>query len=310
MGAPGAWNAASQWITKVLGLAFGYGLTDRVGDAYRHLMETYEEGDAVFLFGFSRGAYTVRALGGLLHMFGLVREGNESLIPYVTAMFSRHDTKVFALAREFKATFSRECPIAFVGVWDTVSSVGWIYEPVKLPYTASNASMKVGRQAVSIDERRCFFRQNLWIPAYAGQDIKQVWFAGVHSDIGGGYDNRESGLANITLQWIVDEARQHGLLIDQTKAGELFSTPEGRPDAAGTLHKSLDGPWWILELCPKRYIDASESPPTARWRIPLGGCRRIPDDSTVHGSVIQRLRLGSAHYRPPNLPSRYGIEGG
>src|SRR5262249_49709514 len=113
--------------------------------------------------------------------------GNENLIPYLTDMFGRRAEEVFPLARAFKPTFARECPVHFVGVWDTVSSVGWIYDPISLPYTANNPSIAVGRHAVAIDERRAFFRQNLWGPAQPGQDLKQVWFAGVHSDVGGGY---------------------------------------------------------------------------------------------------------------------------
>ena len=199
MGAMGAWTPWAQQFTKLLGLAFGYGLKDRIGCAYEHLMSAYEEGDRIYLFGFSRGAYTVRALAALLHMFGLIRKGNENLVPYVTNMFGRGSEQVFALARRFKPAFSRECPIHFLGLWDTVKSVGWIYDPRSLPYTTDNPSVSIVRHAVSIDERRCFFRQNLW-KASPGQDVQQLWFAGVHSDVGGGYPENQSGLANIALR--------------------------------------------------------------------------------------------------------------
>jgi len=152
-----------------------------VGDAYRYLINVYEEGDNVFLFGFSRGAYTVRALGGVLYMYGLLRPGNDGLIPYIIAMLAKKTRKAagmthtFQVADEFKATFCRPCPPHFVGVWDTVSSVGWIWDPLKLPYTGQNPDMATGRHALSIDERRCYFRNNLWGPQLPGQDIKQVW---------------------------------------------------------------------------------------------------------------------------------------
>lgn len=87
MGAPGALSKLAQWWTKMLGLAFGYGLAANIGDAYAYLMENYENGDRVYLFGFSRGAYTVRALAAMLHMYGLLRPGNEGLVRYIARMF-------------------------------------------------------------------------------------------------------------------------------------------------------------------------------------------------------------------------------
>src|SRR5205823_6213705 len=141
------------------------------------------------------------------HMFGLVRRGNDVLMPYVTKMFKEHHThKDFDLAAQFKDTFSHDCKPHFVGVWDTVSSVGAIYDPLSLPYTAYDPDILHGRHALSIDERRCFFRQNMWVQKSSTQDIKQVWFAGVHSDVGGGYAEEESGLAKIALQWTLREA--------------------------------------------------------------------------------------------------------
>src|ERR1041385_847873 len=86
MGAPTATNRLSKAWSVIMGLAFGAGLLANVGDAYRYLMDTYEDGDRVFLFGFSRGAYTARALAGVLHMFGLLCPGNDGLIPYIIPM--------------------------------------------------------------------------------------------------------------------------------------------------------------------------------------------------------------------------------
>ena len=123
-------------------------------------MDNYEEGDRVYLFGFSRGAYTVRALSGMLHMLGLIRKGDDNLIAYAADMLKRPDQ--MKIARAFKKTFSRECKVHFIGVWDTVSSVGWIWDPVHIPYTYRNPGLAIGRHAIAIDERRCYFRQNLW----------------------------------------------------------------------------------------------------------------------------------------------------
>src|SRR2546427_5693195 len=176
MGAPGALSQWSKRWTKTRGLAFGYGLTDAIGHSYSFLMDTFEEGDRIYLFGFSRGAYTVRALSGMLHMFGLIRPRDYNLVDYATEMLkTKQDAGTFGVAADFKQTFSRDCRPHFTGVWDTVSSVGWIWDPVHVPYTAKNPDLCIGRHAVAIDERRCFFRQNLWGVGLPNQDIKQVW---------------------------------------------------------------------------------------------------------------------------------------
>jgi uncharacterized protein (DUF2235 family) len=195
-------------VTKVLGLAFGYGLERDVCDAYAFLMQQFDPDDTLYMFGFSRGAYTVRAVASLLHMYGLLPPGNEPLVPYAIRMMNatnRHGSgaAAFELAEDFRGTFRGTiCKPHFVGVWDTVNSVGWVENPLKLPYSANNPDIAVGRHAVSIDERRAFFRTNLWRPdpptADSGpKDLKQVWFPGVHCDVGGGYPEAQSGLSKV-----------------------------------------------------------------------------------------------------------------
>jgi len=322
MGAPAVRTRLGKLWTIFTGLAFGAGIKDNIADAYRYLMNTYEENDRIYIFGFSRGAYTVRALAGMLHMFGLLHRGNEGQIPYILRMFSRRSRQaagmqeIFDTASEFKQTFSYDCQLHFVGVWDTVSSVGWIYDPVKLPYTARNPIMKTGRHAVSIDERRCFFRNNLWGKPLAStdsqyiapQDIKQVWFAGVHSDVGGSYHEAQSGLSKLALEWMLTEAARHELRIDKQKAitvlGENPDVPKYvKPDVAAELHNSLKW-WWPLELLPHRSYDWEKK--KQRWSIPLGRRRYIPEGSIIHQTVEERHR--KALYRPPNLPENYTIE--
>src|SRR4029077_15324140 len=165
-------------ITRLLGKAIGYGLEADVRDAYVFLMNHFEPEDRLFLFGFSRGAYTVRVVAALLHMYGLLPRGNEALVPYAIRMMTADGEERFQLAGQFRDTFARPCKPWFVGLWDTVSSVGWIDHPLKVPFTANNPDIANGRQAISIDEQRAFFRQNLWrhptpTPAPAGpQDVK------------------------------------------------------------------------------------------------------------------------------------------
>lgn len=314
MGAEGALSRLSRWWTKVKGLAFGYGLADNIGDAYIYLMGTYQPGDSVYLFGFSRGAYTARALAAMLFMYGLLRPGNEGLVRYITRLFRGHNPNIFELAQNFKSTFSGECKPRFLGVWDTVSSVGWVYNPVKLPYTANNTDIHYVRHAISIDERRAFFRQNLWGKPAPNQDVKQVWFAGVHSDVGGGYLENESGLAKIALDWMLNEAMAAGMRVDAAKKDRVLGVTDpnnAKPDAMGPIHKSLHGFWWLLELWPKRFWDASTK--TYKWRWPLGKPRYMAPDSVVHNTV--QIRIDSSKdskdpYRPPNLPEKKAAASG
>lgn len=244
----GALTTFSRKVTKLLGMALGYGLANDIRDAYVFLMQNFDKDDNVFLFGFSRGAYTVRAVASLLHMYGLILPGNETLVPYAIRMLtgiSRADKKslkqqeatkqYFELDREFKSTLSRsDCSLRFVGVWDTVSSVGWIENPLKLPYVANNPDIQIGRHAVSIDEHRAFFRNHLWrrpddpSAPHGPVDVKQVWFPGDHCDVGGGYAEQESGLSKGALEWMFTEATAAGLLVDPTKQGGGARQPAGR----------------------------------------------------------------------------------
>lgn len=305
----GALTTIGRKTTKLLGMAIGYGLANDVRDAYVFLMQNYRPDDKVFLFGFSRGAYTARAVAALLHMYGLIRRGNEPLVPYAIRMLMGIEraggkrgtpgaiTDYFTLAREFKETMSGgACAPWFVGVWDTVSSVGWVENPLKLPYVTNNPDIAVGRHAIAIDERRAFFRTHLWrLPADQSQprgprDLKQVWFPGVHSDVGGGYAEAESGLSKIALGWMLDEAVAAGLLVDERRRLEVMGlTPGSRyvqPDPKAAAHESLRGAWHLAEYVPKKHYDWR----TGREERRMNRHRRrtIPAGSLVHVSAFER----------------------
>lgn len=310
-------------IAKLLGLAFGYGLEFDIRDAYVFLMNNYEEGDRVFLFGFSRGAYTVRAVASLLRMYGLIPRGNEPLVPYAIRMLmaihkieskgrpaTEEEHRYFKLADDFKKTFAwRSCKPWFVGVWDTVSSVGWYENPLHLPYTAENPDIEIGRHAISIDERRAFFRSNLWIPkappAPSGpKDLKQVWFPGVHCDVGGGYPEAESGLSKITFEWMLREAAAAGLLVDPLKCDAVLGRSGGDyvpPNANAPMHQSLKGFWWLAEILWKRHWDWDKHV----WkRRPNLGCRRtIPAGSLIHEAAYQRGEEYKKLLPPDGIPT-------
>ena len=310
---PAALTSVARFVTKVLGLGFGLGMTKNIVDAYLYLMNTYRSGDKVFIFGFSRGAYTARAVAAMIRKIGLLEYRNENLIPYAVRMLRyERDSEIYS---GFRSTFSRRCNIHFLGLWDTVKSIGWIYDPLTLPFTMQNNIVSSVRHAVSIDERRCFFRQNLWGEPEGNQDVKQVWFAGSHSDVGGSYPERESGLSQIALKWMVEEALGKGLLIDAAKYSEVVpdqvvmkdsAVVHSPPDYKAEIHKSLKGVWWIPEFLPKLFADRSDKH-RLKLKIPRGEPRYIQNGALIHESVKLRLNEPGCNYNPKNLPENYGI---
>ncbi len=259
----------------VLGRAFGAGLQQNIEDAYRYLMNRYEPRDKLFLFGFSRGAFTVRALAGMLNRCGLLEKGSTNLIPYASRIYN--NAKRHSIAPGFKRTYCHECHPHFIGVWDTVGSIGWFWGR---KFFDATLHKDVGHayQAVSIDEQRRQFPPSLWREP-AGEDrITQVWFAGVHSDVGGSY--AEAGLSDIALTWMLEKARAKGLRL---KPGWKDSL---RPDAFGQIHESRRGFW-------------------RAWRCVR---RVIPEGALIHRSVTIRMKNERLEYRPGNLPVSFKVE--
>ncbi|MEY9543204.1 uncharacterized protein (DUF2235 family) [Bradyrhizobium diazoefficiens] len=300
---PGALTGIVKKATRLLGQAIGYGLEADVRDAYVFLMNTFRPGDLVYLFGFSRGAYTVRAVASLLKMYGLLPPGNDAFVPYAIRMLtgineaeSANRSSYFHLAGEFKETFDAAgvCKPHFVGLWDTVSSVGWIENPMRLPYTANNPDITHGRHAVALDERRAFFKTNLWWPksqsaASGPKDLKQIWFSGVHADVGGGYPESESGLAKISLKWMFDESEALGLLCDAERKAKILGERGGqyvRPDPMAKMHESLTLKWWPAEFVLKKHYDRDRQLTSRRMNV--GRYREIPPASHIHRSAYLR----------------------
>jgi len=296
------WGRIRRWIVKELDLAMALFLSRHVRNAYHYLMRYHQEGDRIYIFGFSRGAYTARAVAAMVHKVGLLTEGNEELIPCAWDMFAKQSDKT--IAEGFKKTFSRDVPIHFLGLWDTVSSVGWVWDQKHLPFTQNNPSVKTVRHAVALDERRAYFVQNLWgtIPA----DLEQLWFPGVHCDVGGGYPEDRSGLSAIALKWMVEKAEAKELMIDQSMKAKVLpaqNVPGGyaAPFAGGPKTESLTGWWWMPEFFPKRYRDPAANFET-KWMLHRGRHRRVAPDADIHASVRERMRRVQG-YSPPNLPA-------
>jgi uncharacterized protein (DUF2235 family) len=300
---PSVWGKVKQWFITRLDLAIAWLLDQHVNDGYRFLMRYWQDGDRIFIFGFSRGAYTARALAGMLHKVGLLTQGNEELIAFAWSTFKdEHDEKI---STGFRHTFCRKVSVHFLGLWDTVSSVGWAWSPKHLPFTMNNPSVEIVRHAVSLDERRTYFVQNLW--GTPPTDVVQVWFPGVHGDVGGGYPQPTAGLSKIALRWMVGEAEAAGLeflpVAKQAILPAQDTEDEVTPNPAGPSHESLYGAWWIVEFLPKPIRDPALAF-ARRWIIPRGRHRHVGDGAKIHASVFERQKLVPS-YRPPNLPANF-----
>ncbi len=310
-------------ISRMVDSALGLSVRANALDAYRFLVQNYQPGDKIYLFGFSRGAYTVRAVAGMLHFLGLLRPELANLQELAWSVYSGENASQsvqlrFQGGNRFRKSFCIHdpVPIHFVGVWDTVSSFGWLGDLRTLPHTANNPSLLHVRHAVAIDERRAMFQANHFRPEKLKEDqsYKEVWFAGSHCDVGGGYEEKDGTVSKVPLEWMLTEATAQGLLLDQANKGHLLNSRPDHPpaDPLGTVHESLAGMWHIAELLPMRKYrgDAGEK----RWQPPhfwkrrtmqtfVPGCTR----PTIHSSVVQRISQ-KPDYKPSNLPAEYDIE--
>lgn len=257
----------------LLGKAFGAGLQQNIEDAYRYLMDRYQDEDRVFLFGFSRGAFTVRAFAGMLHKCGLLQKGSNNLIPCASKIYNKPNNQ--EIATGFKETYCHECKPHFIGVWDTVGSLGW-FRRKKVFDATLHEDVTYGYHAISVDEKRKKFPVSLWDETQkrAHQTIEQVWFPGAHSDVGSSY--AETGLSDIALVWMLKNAEQQGLRLKKGWADKLS------PDPSGLIHESRTGLWRV-------------------WRPAV---RHIPAGAKIHKSVFDRMN-SQINYQPRNLPGNY-----
>lgn len=242
----------------------------------------------------------------------------------------------FDTAREFSEVVRPECvPIHFLGVWDTVASVivpGRLpfskLRLEELPFTTHNPAVRTFRHALAIDEFRRMFRNEPWTPGQEfrpnrhatgvapAQDSREVWFAGCHSDVGGGFREDESALSKFPLLWMLEQARAHGLrlrtaMINHIVKGEKRKKARAyrKPDATGPLHKSMGWYWWLAEAVPK-------SAKRRQWPgrktllglyIPWAEPRTIEPHQLVHQSVLERMAKLPG-YRPVNVPADAKVE--
>lgn len=199
---------------KYVNMAIANHLSAHVMSGYEFLMQNYRATDKICIFGFSRGAYTARALAGMIHKVGLLPPGNHQQVPFAYKMYTREDEFGWKQSKQFKKAFSVDVRVDFLGAWDTVCSVGVI--PHTLPFTNSNTAIRYFRHAMALDECRAAYQVNHCHPGNPHDpecshnkktDVREVWFAGCHSDVGGGsvLDETRNSLAKISLRWMIRE---------------------------------------------------------------------------------------------------------
>ncbi|MBD3664755.1 DUF2235 domain-containing protein [Sulfitobacter sp. TSTF-M16] len=335
-GAENAWSRTWRKTVEVWGMATGWGLDANVKEAYRFLVENYEidvngTPDRIHIFGFSRGAYCARILAGFLHAFGMMEKRNLNLLDYAYRAYKRigeDDRKeAFEELRLHERMMQPHRPvIRFLGLFDTVSSV--IESGKGLPrirnkaHTARNPSVQIVRHAVAIDERRTMFRPQLWPEGQtfepnrfnkAGekpQDAREVWFSGVHGDVGGGYPEAKSALAKLPLAWLIDQAREAGLRFNQKLIDRLVLGADDKyvkPDPTAKVQDSMSFGWKLLEFVPRSKPSGSRRASLAGFSLPLMEPRHIPEGARIHRSVVDRIE---GLKKPlPNLPASYSVEG-
>ncbi|KAJ6596221.1 hypothetical protein DFH09DRAFT_1024082, partial [Mycena vulgaris] len=340
-----------QRFDNAVDLAIAWNFETIVIKAYRWLCDQYRPGDKIFLFGFSRGAYQVRTLAGMIEKVGLVNTGNQELIPFAFEIYTerlkgKETDEGPIIAPRFKETFARTVKVHFVGAWDTVSSVGLVHQK-SLPLTSSAEHICIFRHALALDERRVKFlpeyldggnshsssanglarkasmmvgaemspkqmsargTEQSWVshesktepksrratdvqfssapPAAPTSrkvtNTKEVWFAGTHSDIGGGLkSNLDLNLSSVPLLWMENEAASAGLRLRPRKTGGGWNWNDLRNDKT---HESLNMFWRPIEVLPMTRLSFKDA--TDVTRAPhLGAGRTIVPGQRIHASV-------------------------
>ena len=314
-------------IWRAISGAFGFGFESNVRDLYEYLALNYEAGDQVYLFGFSRGASTVRAFSGLIHTCGLLnkndQQGNrknrkefQSQIDQAIKAYRQWRTDK-SIADEFRRDYAiknsdyapdGDLNIHFIGVWDTVSALGfprdwsilfdWFFSLMdqlsekKWPHNYYNFSLhkNVGYacQALAIDDKRQTFLPKIWREGEGKKgSVEQVWFAGAHSNVGGG--KPRNGMANVTLAWMMKRAGDRGLvyITDTLKDADDYANVQGK------IYPSRDGFAIYYRYQPREIQDLCEG--------------RLSGKIKIHNTVMERLKTGTAGYAPIYLPAEFEV---
>lgn len=283
-------GTAGGKLKRIFAGSTGWGLSENLLEAYRFLIRNYQPEDLLYLFGFSRGAFTVRSLAGLVNSSGLLRPEFESMVDQAYELYRSRSESTHPRAREaslFRKTYAwaDRIPVRFIGVWDTVGALGNPLLLMKSPLSSKfrfhdtdlSSTVENAFHAMAVDEKRRHFKATKWNKQgkSRGQVLEQRWFVGVHSNVGGGYP--QTGLSDIALEWIVDKALDCGL-----EMAEIRTSPD-------VMQGPQESRKHVYKLVPKYYRPV------------------CPDDGgngqtceSVDDSVIRRWRENE-EYRPQNL---------
>lgn len=300
---PGLSNRLLRGTDHYLGGVWGAGFEENVENAVHFLAQNFEANDDVFIFGFSRGAATARAVTEFLAWnHGLPEKDDAYYLPRLFLAYVQSHGAAAAWDREVAAINAdrqnekpnplrplkafRPVRVKYLGVWDTVMALGARFAATSESTSIGGRSFYAGatpaacvehaRQALAIDEHRFDFRPEIWTGRLPNQTMEQRWFAGVHANIGGGY--LRDGLANIAFQWVLKGATEEGLVIDQEFANNYIGQPWHN------LYDSYTFGYFLADLI--------------RWRP--GGARRSlvglppPANADLDPSVI--LRMNTKHF--------------
>lgn len=237
------WGIGSYY-DPIIGGATGKGLHKNIMDNYRYIVQNYSPGDELYLFGFSRGAYTIRCLCGLINNCGIIKRSDAAQIQEAFDHYKNGQPDYAPkgdASIKFRNQYSHESrEVKFVGVWDTVgamgipiSFLGFLEEKDEFYDAKIGGNVRIARHALAIDEHRIDFKPTIWEPK-ENMDMKQVWFAGAHCDIGGSYepDDDDLFLSDIALNWMINEAHKADLNIESHLKEKVNTNP------LATLHKS------------------------------------------------------------------------
>ncbi len=288
------WGIGS-YHDKAKGGAFGNGINKNIQDCYRFIVQNYRSGDHLYFFGFSRGAYTVRSLSGFIFNCGILKRENARLIQKAFDHYKNRKTHPEdATSTAFRDDYAvaAETKIRFVGAWDTVGALGipfrmfgFLNDKHLFHDNKLGPNIQHARHALAIDEVRDDFDPTIWKTRHS-VDLKQVWFAGVHADVGGGYGPDPRGgtkgmlLSDIPLNWMKQEAESFGLRFESHLKESL------RPSPLAQQHNEYKG---FYKTLGKRV-------------------REIPANTYIHKSVKERYLLRGS-YRPGPLKDHLAAHG-
>lgn len=281
-------GVGTDWYNKVCGGTFGVGLSNKIQESYRYLIKNHEEGDEIYIFGFSRGAYSARSLVGLIRNAGLLKIDKIELANEAYQLYrTRDEGPDIEPAINFRKENSKYIKIKFIGIWDTVGSLGvplesfdgfnkkfYEFHDTNLSEIVENAF-----HALAIDENRENFSATLWTPREKpNQRLEQVWFPGAHANIGGGYKN--DMLADAALHWMTTKAKECGLDLHEfsINKSEIAITP-----IRDSYKEFMGGAYKIIK---------------PRYFRPIGAT--IYGNESVDSIFTQKIQTDQS-YKPKNL---------